>query len=459
MADHFDRRHVLATLRNALRTAAGRPVYLVGADGTGKSALIHEFARAYARDYGGRFLFGSDWAEHASPDMLGPLIFSITRDGGARFRKGHRSRSGTFVSRKPQLYQKLLLIFDGDPAVPSALATLNDINPWQRRLDIIVATNALPLGTAVPEHRVVPVPKIALDEIRSIILSRLRAAGTNYLLRDIDGLLEAASENGLLTSLAPNEAMVAIESLAVSSALPFSRQPSEPEFSDSLTFAVAPDEQGRLVTYATVAADIHGLPGSDGSLLTAIPLLVVPSIKARHRRAIADFEQLLNDAETSEHNLQNFFEANDHFLTGLDYLRAVPHVILQRDETGPLIPDFMLQPTDSPYADLVELKLPKEKLVVGTANRSRFGAAVHSAIAQVREYRHYFDDEYNRRVTLERYGLTAYRPRVTVIIGRRPESLADEGLKELEEDIPPYIRIVTYDRLLARMRRMAKLYA
>ena len=121
-------------------------------------------------------------------------------------------------------------------------------------------------------------------------------------------------------------------------------------------------------------------------------------------------------------------------------------------------PDFFLQPLGSQYADILELKLPTRKLIVGIRDRLHFSSSVNKAVAQVREYRDYFEDSKRRRLVADKYGLTAYRPSVAVIIGRTPEYLGEEKLRQILESTPGYTKIITYDQLFSRMRRLVDMY-
>jgi hypothetical protein len=126
-------------------------------------------------------------------------------------------------------------------------------------------------------------------------------------------------------------------------------------------------------------------------------------------------------------------------------------VLLERDDAGPLIPDFILQPFDNELCDLLELKLPGEPLVVGTENRRRFSGAVHTAAAQLRTYRDYFEDRSKRDGVFSRYGIKAYRPRLSVVIGRSPtiDPIEFRKIAEGQTDV----KVMTYDDLLRRAKR------
>jgi hypothetical protein len=193
-----------------------------------------------------------------------------------------------------------------------------------------------------------------------------------------------------------------------------------------------------------------------GLEISATPRITYRATRGFWLPEAARLEDLINDPSVREHDLQVFFEENPDLLAGTSYDRVVPHPVLARDEKGPLIPDFMLEPTGG-FADVLDLKLPGVQLVTGPANRLHPTARITEAVAQVREYRAYFDDPVHRQVVQDRYGLQAYRPTVAVVIGRDPGPGRDPlELQRIWDDLPGHVRIMTYDQLLRQVRRLAR---
>jgi hypothetical protein len=181
-------------------------------------------------------------------------------------------------------------------------------------------------------------------------------------------------------------------------------------------------------------------------------LLYVASLEALGWKCLVEeLEDLVNAPQVTERQLQEFFERNPRFLCGDAYQEARSHIILEREGSGPLIPDFVLRPhgTDA-LCDLLELKLPDAKLVVGRSDRRRLSSAVYEACAQLREYRSYFDDKSHREAVQEVYGLRLFLPRMIVLIGKRSDYPATD-LRRAEADIPQ-LTLVTYDDLIERAR-------
>jgi anti-sigma B factor antagonist len=166
---------------------------------------------------------------------------------------------------------------------------------------------------------------------------------------------------------------------------------------------------------------------------------------------IGQFEELINSRRTSEEDIHRFLETHPEFLLARDYTRFYSKVLLERETQGPLIPDFLLQPFDTELCDLLELKLPNEPVVVGHKNRKRFSGAVHTAAAQLRTYGDYFEDKRSREEIQRRYGIKAYRPRMTVVIGRTSDidPIEYRRIATAQSDL----KVMTYDDLLTRARR------
>jgi hypothetical protein len=179
-------------------------------------------------------------------------------------------------------------------------------------------------------------------------------------------------------------------------------------------------------------------------------LLYVVSVEAYGLKTLTEeLEGLINSPGITEDTLQAFFEEHPKFLCGDAYETAQPHIFLQRPDSNPLIPDFALKPPNADaFCDLLELKLPQAKLVVGRNNRRRLSAAVWEAHAQLREYRDYFESRENREAVERVYGLRFFRPKMIVVIGKRSDYVADD-LRKAESEVPQ-LTITTYDDLLER---------
>jgi cold shock CspA family protein len=174
------------------------------------------------------------------------------------------------------------------------------------------------------------------------------------------------------------------------------------------------------------------------------------------RQSIDEFEDLINLPGVSELQIQRFLERQPEFLTGFDYSEAHPHIALKRDDGTRLIPDFALKPHNTAaLCDLLDLKLPNQKLIVGSKDRRRFSQAITDAIAQLREYRDYFDRPEHRELVMDEYKLKFFKPRMFVVVGRRANT-DPVALRKAELDVPA-MTLTTYDDLLERARGRLRL--
>jgi cold shock CspA family protein len=172
--------------------------------------------------------------------------------------------------------------------------------------------------------------------------------------------------------------------------------------------------------------------------------------------ALEELEWRISHPDTREEDLQAFFEKHPDFLLGTDYRRLHPQLVLRRDDAGPLVPDFMLEPITSPsLCDLLDLKLPQAQVLVGNSGRRRFAQSVMQAVAQLREYAQFFDDPCHREDALRRYGVSAYRPTAAVIIGRDPSDVPLEEFQDVRRDIP-WLRVMTYDDIVRRGKALVQ---
>jgi cold shock CspA family protein len=166
--------------------------------------------------------------------------------------------------------------------------------------------------------------------------------------------------------------------------------------------------------------------------------------------AVDELEELVNNPDSKESDFQRFFVQHPEFILNEDYKKAHAHIVLEHNEGGSLIPDFVLEPINGTLSDLLELKLPGAKVFRMKKNRCRFSAMVFEACAQLREYSRYFDEAQHRKVIQDKFGLLLYRPRMFVILGRRGD-VDPLHLRAIQSDIPQ-LDVKTYDDIIERMK-------
>ena len=142
------------------------------------------------------------------------------------------------------------------------------------------------------------------------------------------------------------------------------------------------------------------------------------------------------------------------------YSKLHPQVIIHEDSGSRLIPDFFLEKIDSDFCDICDLKRPTVELIRNQKNRTRFRATVMEAVAQLDNYRDWFDDKSNRDAFHSRYGLKAFKPRVVMIIGRKDSYYDEIERIKIESRLPSHVDLKTYDDIVskARLWRNYKIY-
>lgn len=174
-------------------------------------------------------------------------------------------------------------------------------------------------------------------------------------------------------------------------------------------------------------------------------------------KKMSSFEELISKPGVKEKNdLQRFFERNPEFLFfGTRYRKIFPQVLLGREKRPDLKPDFFLERVVDGYCDILDIKLPEKKVLVGPEERRRFAYEVQAAIAQVDEYREYFEDPQNRIEIEKNRGLKVYKPTILVLIGHS-ENIDVTDLIRIR-DRQKYGEVITYSELLRRMRALLDL--
>jgi hypothetical protein len=172
--------------------------------------------------------------------------------------------------------------------------------------------------------------------------------------------------------------------------------------------------------------------------------------------AVPELEHLLNSPRVSEREFQLFFEKHPQFLLGDRYRSLHSQVVLRREPggEGDLIPDFILEPVnDSDFWKIVELKRPDETIIKrSNANRIGFSAQLQNALYQLRTYRDYFDNPINR-TRMAAFGINAFKPQVSLVIGRDYGGLSAEDVITAKLDYKD-LEVLTYSELLNRAKSL-----
>ncbi|MHC4621186.1 MAG: Shedu anti-phage system protein SduA domain-containing protein [Planctomycetota bacterium] len=167
---------------------------------------------------------------------------------------------------------------------------------------------------------------------------------------------------------------------------------------------------------------------------------------------ITELEDMIRNPKASEGDFQKFFESHQHFLRRWDYRELYSQVYLTRGDERDLVPDFILTNPELQKATIVELKLPRPKLIRRQANRDRFADAVMEARAQLLEYRDWFEEKENRENLAKTVKMEVFRPSLAVVIGRSADFKCAIDRQKLAARTPD-IEIVTYDDCVACAKR------
>jgi len=174
-------------------------------------------------------------------------------------------------------------------------------------------------------------------------------------------------------------------------------------------------------------------------------------------KKVSSFEELINKPEIKEKkDLQGFFEQNPEFLFfGTRYRKIFPQVLLRREKRPDLTPDFFLERVIDGYCDILDIKLPGKKVLVGPDERRRFTYEVQAAIAQVDQYREYFEDPQNIIEIEKNHGIKVYKPNILVLIGDSKNIDVTDFIRI--RDRQKYGEVITYSELLRHMRALLDL--
>lgn len=214
---------------------------------------------------------------------------------------------------------------------------------------------------------------------------------------------------------------------------------------------VVPATDTSLSTHFFKANAAAHLAALSDSLRIAAQAWSIDHETERRLSMVRELETMIRDPILREQDFQNFFEENDWLLFSHEYVEVKPQIILQLQDGNTLRPDFFLKPITGDLWDILEIKKPIERIVVGKKNRRRVSMAVYEGIAQLRTYAGYFNEAVNRNWVHDSHGVHSYKPQLILLIGQR----TGIGDPIIERDIRNAlgVRLVTYEELVKSMRR------
>lgn len=218
-----------------------------------------------------------------------------------------------------------------------------------------------------------------------------------------------------------------------------------------LTQLAVEEHCGEIFVTPYHGSSLHNVATREDTVLLR-PARVNTRYWAMFRRSLDRLQTLLNTPRASERELEELLTDNPLLLGSLGYGELYHQVVLPRPGATDLRPDVIAEPAGSEWAEIVELKLPREPILVGRRDRAQLAAGLMQAVAQLREYSAYFEDRAAAKAIEDLTGLRCYKPKLTVIIGRDPTRFSPEQRRRALTAYPD-LRVVTYDELVSAAQR------
>ncbi len=207
------------------------------------------------------------------------------------------------------------------------------------------------------------------------------------------------------------------------------------------------EQNGHIHVIPYHGGSLHEVMTGDGMAVLMRPARVNQRYWSTFPRALGRLEELINSPGVAEREIEALLVENPFLLGSLGYTEIYHQVVLPRDGAADLRPDVIAEPVGSAWAEIIDLKLPTERIVVGRNDRVAQAAGLTEAAAQLREYATYFDDRAAAAKIEANFGFRCYKPKLTVVVGRDPNRFtADEQRRALTAH--PDLRVVSYDDLL-----------
>jgi len=174
----------------------------------------------------------------------------------------------------------------------------------------------------------------------------------------------------------------------------------------------------------------------------------------KRRVALERFKDIINGDYKNEVDIQHFLKKN-LWLFGNEYSFVVENNKINSNNILDVIPRNIEN-----YVDIIEVKLPNEKLFNFDESHKNFYPTSHltKAISQVQNYIFEFENKAGDAVYQRENDCLIIKPRAIILIGSKEELSADE-MKYLRILNSSYhnISIVTYQQLLSRAENMLKI--
>lgn len=162
---------------------------------------------------------------------------------------------------------------------------------------------------------------------------------------------------------------------------------------------------------------------------------------------LCQLEDLLSRPSPHKADIGRFLQEHPEFLQVLGYQAVVPHLCLRTEGSSDALPDFLLETPGRTGFDLLNLGLPTAPIIT-PMSPGRLSDELVRAVRELRRHEQFFDSAGNRKAFYRKYGFTAFKPELAVIIGRSGDFRTADERAAVEAELGK-IRLVTYDDLLA----------
>jgi thioredoxin 1 len=208
----------------------------------------------------------------------------------------------------------------------------------------------------------------------------------------------------------------------------------EPAVSSDETIALT-WHRGRIRAAQLSADGTYSYVSTDANRLG---LVYLPKfVKTDFASAIAELEELLNDSYAGKDEIRAFLQAHPDVILGGEYKAAHSQVLLRREGSQSLQPDFMLEPIGGDLADIVEVEPAQRQVATEVDGVTELTEVVMQACARLRESRDHFESERHRVEIEDEHGIRVFRPKMFVVIGRsgQTDSLTRRRLETQLTDV------------------------
>lgn len=167
-------------------------------------------------------------------------------------------------------------------------------------------------------------------------------------------------------------------------------------------------------------------------------------------KGIEEFS-LLIQLDESEQKFQSFFETHLPLFQALGYTKAIPHPVIESENQGNYIPDFIVQRDDGLW-QLLELKRPDTKVLKSRSRRETWYSDMQGYLSQCIDYIEQLRDQSVRSKFERRYGVTMHPGFPVAIVAGLSEQIDQLKAARMLDRFKENISLVAFDQALSSMQ-------